>query len=106
MKIVTATIGFLAWIAAAWHRTFRSYHDWRKRHHADRESSHKTQADDLASAARSLAPKKAKVIAPKEVATIQSARGPLTVLADKASAVTFHPRNDSDRAGAAQETRT
>lgn len=105
MKAITVTIGMFAWIATAWHRLWTRFHGWRMRVHSDKEDGHKAQADSLAEAARSLAPPKAKVIAPKEVATIQPARGPLTVLADKSSAVTFHPRNDADRAGAVQETR-
>lgn len=101
MKVLSRTVGVVAWVASGWHMLWANYHDGRASVHAKRKAVHEGRRDariDEASliegTAATLAPRKPKVEAlpPPPPAPVQIERKALAVAVQN-----FHPsRREED----------
>ena len=71
MRIAASVIGWFAWAASGWHLLWSSFHQSRANVHAARKAVHDERAEEriaeaarIETAARTLAPRKPKAVAP------------------------------------------
>jgi len=107
MKILSTTVGLLAWLVSGWHLAWSVFHDGRVNTHNRRASVHTKRRDErleeaarIEAAASALAPPKAKVIAaPVEPEPAQISPPPPTVEVERralAVAVRAFPSRAAD----------